>query len=70
MDKTVESRCDLLREAASHLRSALECLDRGRAPAQIGAHVDLAAFQLERELSGRLSPSLEPPAGKYGHSLQ
>lgn len=41
----------LLLEAAVHLRSALERLDAAKAPAQIGAHVDLALHQLEEAVA-------------------
>ena len=37
---------DLLTDALSLLQSALELLDEAAAPAQIGAHVDLAIHQL------------------------
>jgi hypothetical protein len=46
----VQSSCERqqpLSQALEHLRSALELLDEGGAPAHIGAHVDLAANQLE-----------------------
>lgn len=45
----------MLSEAAELLRSALKLLDLSAAPGQIGAHVDLAAHQLECELA-HLSP--------------
>ena len=44
-------RWHMLAEAAEHLRSALELLDSAAAPGQIGAHVDLAAHQLQGELA-------------------
>ena len=50
MNDLQEDRQQVLAEAARHLRSALELLDSVEAPAQIGAHVDLAAHQLEAEL--------------------
>lgn len=37
---------ETLMSALAHLREALALLDRADAPAQIGAHVDLAAHQL------------------------
>jgi len=43
MDDKMKSYGDMLAEAATHLQVALELLDRARAPAHIGAHVDLAA---------------------------
>lgn len=35
-------------DALSHMRSALYILDQNEAPAQIGAHLDLAISQLEQ----------------------
>ena len=49
-----------LSRALKHLRSALEQLDEGGAPAHIGAHVDLAVNQLEltiAEISARSKAS-------------
>lgn len=37
----------MLSQALQHLRSALQLLDEAAAPAEIGAHIDLAANQLE-----------------------
>jgi hypothetical protein len=37
---------DMLLEALTNLQSALDLLDRSSAPAQIGAHVDLAIHDL------------------------
>ncbi|HEU4683160.1 MAG TPA: hypothetical protein VFS39_01480 [Nitrospira sp.] len=51
MDYSGLDRREILAEAAKHLRAALELLDSACAPAQIGAHVDLAAHQLEGELA-------------------
>lgn len=50
MEATVKSSHEMLAEAAAHLQSALDLLDRAGAPAQIGAHVDLAAHELHDEL--------------------
>jgi hypothetical protein len=50
MDYLPNDRHQLLAEAARHLRSALDLLDSVAAPAQIGAHVDLAVHQLQAEL--------------------
>jgi hypothetical protein len=36
-----------LKDAAAHLRAALEIVDAGAAPAHIGAHIDLALCELE-----------------------
>ena len=38
--------------ALEHLRQALTQLDQVRAPAQIGAHIDLAVHQLQDLISG------------------
>ena len=51
MQLEAKIRRDALGDAATHLRLALDLLDRAGAPAQIGAHVDLAACQLESELA-------------------
>lgn len=45
-DRSSSVRHDLMLQALSHLESALELLDRATAPAQIGAHVDLAIHDL------------------------
>lgn len=37
----------MLSQALQNLRKAIELLDRARAPAQIAAHVDFAAHQLQ-----------------------
>jgi hypothetical protein len=50
MEHSPKHRYETLAEAARHLRLALDLLDSVSAPAQIGAHVDLAAHQLEEEL--------------------
>lgn len=47
----------LLQEALEQLRSALNLLDDGHAPAQIGARVDMAIHELSTVLTG---PSGEP----------
>lgn len=39
-----------LMEALDHLRSALELLDRGGPPGEVGAYVDLAICRLEEAL--------------------
>lgn len=41
--------------ALNHLKSALELLDATKAPAQIGAYVDLAINQLEQALSEKMA---------------
>ena len=46
MRSETSGRQDLLTDALSLLQSALELLDEAAAPAQIGAHVDLAIHQL------------------------
>ena len=45
--------------AADLLRSALELLDTADAPAQIGAHVDLALHQLQSELLSAVGTASE-----------
>jgi hypothetical protein len=50
MEHSPKHRYESLAKAAQQLRSALELLDSISAPAQIGAHVDLAIHQLEAEL--------------------
>jgi hypothetical protein len=50
MDYSPKHRYDSFAEAARLLRSALELLDSVSAPAQIGAHVDLAVHQLDAEI--------------------
>lgn len=50
MDYSPDDRYERLAEAARHLQSALDLLDSVAAPAQIGAHVDLAVHQLEAEI--------------------
>lgn len=42
---------DALTSALAHLHEALALLDKAGAPGQIGAHVDLAAHQLQDLLS-------------------
>lgn len=51
MDNQQTDRLERLTLALNHLRSALEKLDAGGAPAQIGAHVDLAIHQLQDTLA-------------------
>lgn len=53
MQVAQEGRWQALSDAATHLRAALELLDRVGAPAQIGAHVDLAICQLDEVLVER-----------------
>lgn len=40
-------------EALQHLQTALDLLDRSDAAAHIGAHVDLAVYQLQETIHGR-----------------
>ena len=51
VDKT-PSVNDELNLALEHLRKAIAHLDQVGAPAQIGAHIDLATHQLRRVISG------------------
>lgn len=46
-------RNEALAAALAHLQNALEILDRVEAPAQIGAHIDLARCQLLDILESR-----------------
>jgi hypothetical protein len=48
--KSEISRREMLSAAADQLQSALALLDCAEAPAQIGAHVDLASHQLKAAL--------------------
>lgn len=55
-------RLRALRDALNHLQSALDLLDRAGAPAQIGAHVDLARHELiplVPSSSGEATPTLQ-----------
>lgn len=47
------SRDHALSSALEHLRKALALLDETAAPAQIGAHIDLAASQLQELVTPR-----------------
>lgn len=68
MEATAKSPREMLAEAAAHLQSALDILDRAGAPAQIGAHVDLAAHELHDEL--RRAMAIAPRShGHSGHAL-
>lgn len=40
----------LMSRALAHMRLALELLDRAKAPADIGAHLDLAVVRLEESV--------------------
>lgn len=69
MQAPAKSPREMLAEAAAHLQSALDILDRVGAPAQIGAHVDLAAHELHDEL--RRAMAITPLARDHsGHALQ
>jgi hypothetical protein len=50
MEYSAKDRHQALAEASQHLRLALDLLDSISAPAQIGAHVDLAVNQVEAEI--------------------
>ena len=45
----------MLSEALEQLRSTLRLLDGAEAPAEIGAHIDLAAHQLELTIAEHIS---------------
>ncbi len=52
MTEDPQQREQMLESALEQLQAALDLLDRALAPAQIGAHVDLAVCQL-RSLTGK-----------------
>lgn len=55
------SGIELLAEAAEHLRSAIELLDRTSAPGHIAANVDLARNQLEDLIPAHAIARTAPP---------
>lgn len=55
------SGIELLVEAAEHLRSAIELLDRASAPGHIAANVDLARNQLEDLIPAHAIARAAPP---------
>lgn len=57
MEISQRENAEQLRLALNHLKLALELLDEARAPAQIGAHVDLAINYLEDALPGKIANS-------------
>lgn len=46
---------DMVRQALAYMTSALELLDRAKAPAQIGAHLDLAICELQDSIMPQIS---------------
>jgi hypothetical protein len=54
-DEVISARRRMLSEALEQLKSALRLLDGSEAPAEIGAHIDLAAHQLELTIAEQLS---------------
>jgi hypothetical protein len=48
---------EALGEALAHMASALALLDAAAAPAQIGAHLDLAICELREVIRGGNSPN-------------
>lgn len=56
MNDPATSRVETLRAALKHLHSAIDLLDQVDAPEHIGAHADLAAYQL-REWLGSIGES-------------
>jgi hypothetical protein len=54
-DEAISARRQMLSEALEHLGSALRLLDGAQAPAEIGAHIDLAEQQLELTIAEQLS---------------
>jgi hypothetical protein len=60
MGEETKAKCEtgrrkILRDVSEHLRSALDLLDCAEAPAQIGAHFDLALHQLEDAIENCLA---------------
>jgi hypothetical protein len=54
---------EVLRRALEQMVSALDALDRAKAPAHIGAHLDLAIWELEKAIGiSRPVPDLGPIA--------
>ena len=67
MERHSQARGDLLADAQALLTSALDLLDLAEAPAQIGAHVDLALNQLAAIIEAEpqaspVNPAAEPLA--------
>ena len=58
----------MLLEARDFLNAALDLLDRAAAPAQIGAHVDLAIHQLECTLETAANSAQATPVGRAAAS--
>ena len=68
MGQPNRDRLNLLTGALDHLQSALELLDSVGAPAQIGAHVDLALNQLLAEIADAPGCAFEAQAPRLAHS--
>jgi len=64
LERHSRARGDLLADAQAHLTSALDLLDLAQAPAQIGAHVDLALNQLAAVIEA------EPQASPVSQAAQ
>jgi hypothetical protein len=54
-DQPISGRQQKLSAALEQLRSALRLLDGAAAPSEIGAHIDLAAHQLELTIEQHLT---------------
>lgn len=67
MRQSDRDRVNLLTGALDHLQSALELLDSAAAPAQIGAHVDLALNQLLAEIANAPGCEFEAQAARLAH---
>lgn len=61
VEQTNSTREQMLIGAVDHLRTALQLLDAAEAPAQIGAHVDLALNQLQAEVVSTSAIETIPP---------
>lgn len=56
-------REQMLRDALNHLQAALGLLDLASAPPHIGAHVDLAAHELDVQVpAARIAKTSEAPS--------
>ena len=65
MSEDAQQRDEMLKAALGHLRAALDLLDRADAPAQIGAHVDLAVCQLSESTTAPSVSIPRPDVARY-----
>lgn len=56
---------EMLRDALGQMQSALDMLDRAKAPAHIGAHLDLAISELQKSI-GIALPVADPGSAAKG----